>query len=704
MERHVTRRTLRRSTTGAGDLSIAQVEHATHCISCARQLAWYEQLRAATSALPALAPPNVVGVGNSTLAFPAVGDEGDREMPDRASRGMSVRTIVRAAAVLIGVSAVLVPFASNRASAGSSELRFVGPVVAGAGVSVVYAPTMALADEDSVVVRARFRAAGDRRYDSTLPVAQAGILRRDEDGRFLGGLAIPESAVYGLFAVESVDAQRIDTNFGALFEVLVENPHGARHSLQQKVNDLLDRSWEVAVETQRAITRRFPEDPRAWQDLFALEQEVVSALQLDSLKATHRVRLHSLDEAVGPAPGGDAAGAMFWYARLTGDEALEQKWLDLLVDQYPGHPRAVEQRTIQVGVAADNDRDLLTGLEELWADVGPAHNYLGQSAVFAALRLEDPDLFRVWSDRYLITRPEASLWVARQFLGLAGLEDQGLRRLETGLIAMSDDERRPLDLTRRAFEASRAPVKAAVHLAISKALRRTDESGSSTHLARAIDLDQSSSAYRELADRQIERGSIDLALASLSEAAADPASQITVDTAVAVLGPSLDRAIWQGALEEAGQRRRDRIEQTALRTPLPLDLRLSDDLGRRHELVDLLGGGVSVLAYWSPFCGPALEALPQIEALAKRLVPSGGRVILVTSEPRSPAAGTALRERGLDLETYYDESRELTKTLEQFGTPAFHVLDGDGNLWFRDVSLDEAEGKAAVVTASVDGW
>lgn len=84
--------------------------------------------------------------------------------------------------------------------------------------------------------------------------------------------------------------------------------------------------------------------------------------------------------------------------------------------------------------------------------------------------------------------------------------------------------------------------------------------------------------------------------------------------------------------------------------------------------------GSVVIAYWSPYCGPALEALPGITRLSEELKTYDATLFLVTSEARDGHVAETLEDRASALVTYYDESRALTRALEQFGTPAYYVV------------------------------
>ena len=52
-------------------------------------------------------------------------------------------------------------------------------------------------------------------------------------------------------------------------------------------------------------------------------------------------------------------------------------------------------------------------------------------------------------------------------------------------------------------------------------------------------------------------------------------------------------------------------------------------------------------------------------------------------EPRSAALDQFIRERGLRIPVYYDARKEVSPALNQWGTPAYFLLDGAGRVRFR---------------------
>lgn len=62
------------------------------------------------------------------------------------------------------------------------------------------------------------------------------------------------------------------------------------------------------------------------------------------------------------------------------------------------------------------------------------------------------------------------------------------------------------------------------------------------------------------------------------------------------------------------------------RSPSPVrgPVRLFDAAGTLHPLAELTGGGPAMVVFWSRFFGYALDAVPEVERLTKRLEQAGG--------------------------------------------------------------------------------
>ncbi len=139
----------------------------------------------------------------------------------------------------------------------------------------------------------------------------------------------------------------------------------------------------------------------------------------------------------------------------------------------------------------------------------------------------------------------------------------------------------------------------------------------------------SPAAWRQLA-------AADLALGD-SVSAADAWAHVAVDPRTAAgtrdsLGRVAERLIGTGAWRERRaaslKRLGAHLDARAIRRIIG-ELDIATLNGERRPMRAMARGGGLVVVFWSPQCGPAVEALPEIEALRKRLGQQNVSLILV---------------------------------------------------------------------------
>jgi thiol-disulfide isomerase/thioredoxin len=568
----------------------------------------------------------------------------------------------------------------------------------GTDTPVEYTPAPWLTAEDSVVVRARFRSERDRRYHSASAAVVAGILRRNPSGDFTGTIRIPNTAVYGVFSLESADGERVDSNQRRLWDALIHGSAGLRAARQQKINDLLARNWEAAVAVQREMAEADSWDAIAWKDLFFLEEEVTPHAARDSLRAWHRQRFAELDAHYGRASSltGGVAGELLWYARGLGDSAAESRWRGILLDRFPIAPRAVEERV--AAHAANNPRAALEFLERLWQDAGDAHVFLPQSAAMLALRAGDAAAADVWLERYTRMRPETSTWAAIMLTRFAQTRDRAVAELRDRITALQrfNDDSRPLELSRSEFRRqARGEVANATFELARAVLAQGDTAEAERLLEAAAGIDWHTGALRLLATLpSTVANRADL----LVRIAADPAAGFDADSARAVLGAFAEHE-WGDAVALQRRRLADHVLEGTSAVPLPAGLVLADSTGAQQDVVQLTQGRPTVIAFWSPFCGPAIDLLPEIQALAQRLEVRGARLLLVTTEALDQVARSLLRSAEISIPPYVDVTGRLHAAVGQWATPEFFVFDSGLRLRFEATPISRVERQVAVLTS-----
>ena len=101
-------------------------------------------------------------------------------------------------------------------------------------------------------------------------------------------------------------------------------------------------------------------------------------------------------------------------------------------------------------------------------------------------------------------------------------------------------------------------------------------------------------------------------------------------------------------------------------------------------------GRVTVVAFMSRFCGPAIDALPALQRTAVRLEKEGISTITIIDETEtSPALNDFLAAHHFTLPALLDAKHEATHEFNQWGTPYFYVLDAQGRIVFDATSSIE---------------
>ena len=165
---------------------------------------------------------------------------------------------------------------------------------------------------------------------------------------------------------------------------------------------------------------------------------------------------------------------------------------------------------------------------------------------------------------------------------------------------------------------------------------------------------------------------------------------------------SLGAAVWQTRLAAA---QKDFVQRTlALVRPLTIaravPVRSLD--GNTVDLRTSLQGPVTVVAFLSRFCAPAIEVIPDLQRLATRLGQHGVRTVAIFNETSSSAELSAfLRKNDVSLPVLLDHDKSASNVFQQWGTPYFYVVDGLGRIMSEPTSdVDELLIKAEAVRVS----
>lgn len=113
--------------------------------------------------------------------------------------------------------------------------------------------------------------------------------------------------------------------------------------------------------------------------------------------------------------------------------------------------------------------------------------------------------------------------------------------------------------------------------------------------------------------------------------------------------------------------------------------------GQSVDFSALTGPEPLVVNLWATWCGPCIEELPSLEALAGWLEPRGGRVLLVSVDQASAQDVNWYLDRRIGvsaLDTYVDLAGALQRRFRVGFFPTTLIFDRDGRL------VDVIEGSA----------
>ena len=120
--------------------------------------------------------------------------------------------------------------------------------------------------------------------------------------------------------------------------------------------------------------------------------------------------------------------------------------------------------------------------------------------------------------------------------------------------------------------------------------------------------------------------------------------------------------------------------------------------GAIHSLADVVNNKVTVLMFWSPYCGFSLQPLHDLDLLNDRLVPQGAQVVTIVDQPFSKDLEQTLRvQKAGHLSVFYDFRSDAHRAFSSFGTPDYYVLDSNGRVIFQHGSLEELPRQVAAL-------
>jgi hypothetical protein len=625
-----------------------------------------------------------------------------------------------AASVLLPVIGGLVLLTSApEAEALKSELRFLpaGPQQ-GARVDVEYRPGPALADEEMVTLRARYRTPLSDEYNPAPMQVTVGALVRDAEGTFRGSFQLPDSVVYAVFAVEGLEGSRVDHNHRRLWELFAREPDGRPEyeALMQKANDLIGRNWELAFETVREMTLRYPDRPDGWAWLMSLERQVLGEAAAESLMVEHRARFQTLHREMKGRPhlAAEEALGMRSYAVRAGGAEEKRYWNERFKREFPGHPRAILEQTTNLwntySAEPDGVARYFSELDALWEGSThqgiPTYDRIILNALADAQQANDSAAFLRWAERYRSAggvAPGTMQDVARLMDRWPGLRNEKMRWLREALQLLEAVPSTYRTLENSVGQQRRDNREDAVRILadLGETLVAAGDTAAGVDTLKVAALrGWSPEVFRTRAAVQLALGDTITALQNLARVAADPLSHASfADSARLIGGHHFEPTEWQSWVASGGLEMAEQILAHTIRSPLDMELSLEDEGGRVRVLEELRGKDATVVLFWSRGCGPAVRAAPMIERLNGWLRKHGVPLITVVDEERSDELHELLREKFVSVPIYFDYKLEAKNAFDSFSTPEYYVLDGSGWLAFTGTGRSALERIPREVTA-----
>jgi hypothetical protein len=713
--RHPSYETLNDFTDAAADPARARVaDHLADCADCRAAVQTLRSVRAALNEpgvepLPAALRDRVLGNHADVSGIILPVNDG-KTNPRRSWIAIAAAA---AAVVVAAVFADGMLSPSQQADAGdTSGTMTLAPAMPQMGehVHVIYEAPTSLAHFQTLILRARLRTASSRAYEVGVPVKSIAKLVRMKSGTYAADIALPDSVVFAAMVVEDSSAVTIDDNNKRAWELLVtangNTPLLA--ALDQRANDMMGRSFREGEATTRRMVALYPDSVQGWIYLHAF-QNWAGVGHTDSVLAVHRAALAHLNNRwrQGSSVPGAMLGRLAWYA--SGVDSLSASyWRARLMSEAPTDGFALQWRLFDRLrlLGADHDTAAaLQGLDTLWrqrtADRAPQ---IAGTALSLAVRTKDVDLINRWGERVdSLSRDHVSQEIffadeVSEIPALSALSVERLRRL-LPIVDSPESTERYLTETRAGYAARLALRKGRTLALLGGSLITSGERrGGLDTLELAARSGWDLGIFQAIRNASLAAGDSNTAWMMTARMVADPSTNLVVRdslnrSAQLVLG----NARWSRLRDDASHLFASRILERSKMQSVVGTPRLRDFRGTTIPLAQLATGKVTVVAFWSRYCGWALDDLDNIGDVAQRLSKTGGQLLLVVDDESetSPALLSLLASHKVRLLPYVEVDHSATKAFNNWGTPQYYVLDEHGRVRFDVVS----EAREALVRA-----
>lgn len=608
------------------------------------------------------------------------------------------------AVLFVGAMQVFAPADANAADSQGTLTLLPALPRPGETVRVRYSPAgQGFSGVSSVRLRARLRTPDNESY--TVPPSNLRVLTtltRTRGGDFEGRFQLPDSVVYAVLAVETMDSTTVDDNTGQGWELLV-----AAHdtvplfaSLQQRSEDMLGRSWEEGYAAAQRMTALYPDSVRAWTTREFYERQLFSGAVGDSIAAQRASTIDVLMEQAMRASrlSYHDMDAIYWraYARANRPGATAQdtvtweRWWTRMLREQPRHEQVAQRLSVWMDVKRLGAVRAMDSLETLYATFAPLRTPAGRNVVnsgqYVADQLKDDTLRRRWVARALVGMPDSASDMAVFLASVPSFREEGMQQLRTLLRDPSLPRMVVRPLSRTAASQHRAVDDLRRHLY--SALGRALVAGGNARAALDTLRLASEGAWDPASFAGLARSYL---LAGDSLASMQMRARQVVDGRTRVtLRDSLDRAgraqlgadAWEALLRETRREMHALLLERSISRSVASSARAQSRDGRDHTLPELTGRAPSLVIFWSRHCGYALEALPDIRILVERLRAAGTPVVFVIDEAPSADLDAYLAAERITWPVYYDARKRMGDAMRNFATPMYYVLDASQRIRF----------------------
>jgi hypothetical protein len=648
----------------------------------------------------------------------------------------SWRRVVAAAMVVLMAGTALLLTRTPQAAASASELVIMPALPApGESVKIVYRPALELAGAAHIVVRAHLRtrftpqhrpdngwARPDFRY------ATVALLHPQSDGTYHGAFDVPDDVVFATLAVETPDGDAIDANSGHFWRLLTRAADGrpSLDGLLQWVMEYTDENSLLILEAARLIRAHYPERPIGWMLEMAGEAWTAgsgaAALEPEWRRRTRDLHRRHRDDTT---LTGDDLAAMVMITREAEDDdpAAHEHWKARLVRERPGHGMAITQQYQDVVAGTSDARTRLDALDAIWragaqdasgdpTNDGPLSLDMRNGVAATGMRLARTAGTAaeqgLWLERLDALGPPFHTQTALLLTWSSELADEAERRLRNVIAALEqpDDARRGIGTTRASQTAIDLRNQAYRRADFGKMLMREGRTReAAAELDRAASMTEVYHTVWPLIEVRLALADTVGAMQAWARLLADPVQDTPAqrDTARLQSGSHYDEAAFAAAVEAARTARvRAALASARPRRPQAA-LLLADSTGSETNWGAVHDGRETVVVFWSRYCAPAMNRLPELARSADAMAAQGVRTILVTQDAHTPAFRKFVREAGIRLPIFHDVTGELSRALANNGTPMSYLVDRQGRARWRPASPYSLELQLLALRSEVDG-